>query len=101
MIEICNLRNEKPKYDYDIKVCRGASILGNPYYLGCESRRDWVCNKYYEWLTAKIVAHEDQLNELDRLRKLYKKHGKLRLFCWCAPKRCHAETIKQLILQGD
>jgi hypothetical protein len=37
------------------------------------------------------------VNELKRLIDIYKKHGRLRLFCWCAPKKCHAETIKELI----
>ena len=35
--------------------------------------------------------------ELERLKKLHVEYGKLRLFCWCAPKRCHAETIKQFL----
>ena len=29
--------------------------------------------------------------------------GKVRLFCWCAPKRCHGETIKKWLIEkyGD
>ncbi len=40
----------------------------------------------------------EQYDELVRLLSLYKVHGKLELFCWCTPKRCHAETI-QLYLE--
>ena len=32
------------------------------------------------------------------MAKLFKKHKKLRLFCWCSPKKCHGETIKRYIL---
>ncbi|WP_068768630.1 DUF4326 domain-containing protein [Termitidicoccus mucosus] len=31
---------------------------------------------------------------MNRLLAAAQKHGNLRLHCWCAPKRCHAETIK-------
>ena len=34
---------------------------------------------------------------LDSLIATYKIYGKLRLFCWCAPKRCHGETIKRYL----
>ncbi len=36
--------------------------------------------------------------ELSVLQTLYQEHGKLRLFCWCSPKKCHAETIRDYIL---
>lgn len=35
MIEICNLRKEKPKYSYDIKVDM-SSVLGNPFEMRSE-----------------------------------------------------------------
>jgi hypothetical protein len=39
----------------------------------------------------------DFMNELRTLYKIYKQYGKLRLFCWCYPRRCHAETIKKFL----
>ena len=91
MIEIMNLRVIKPTEAYDVVVCRGTP-LGNPFKMKDESQRDDVCDKYarsFERLGEYLKRHE-----LARLAELYKEHGKLRLFCWCAPKRCHAETIK-------
>ena len=98
MIQICNLRKEKPVYEYDIKVDRSNKILGNPYYMNTESERDLVCEKYKLWIYQKLLQKDKAvIDELNRIIKIYKKHNKLRLFCWCAPKRCHAETIKEII----
>ena len=44
-IAIKNLRNEKPQYEWQVKVDR-SSVLGNPFYMGNESQRDKVCDKY-------------------------------------------------------
>ena len=32
--------------------------------------------------------------ECDRLRELHRKHGELILVCWCAPRLCHGNIIK-------
>ena len=58
-----------------------------------ESERDAVCGSYEEWFRKNPSLY----NELERLKKLYAEHGRLNLFCWCAPKRCHAETVKQYL----
>lgn len=105
MIEICNLRKQKPKEPYDIKVDR-QSILGNPFYMKSESERDDVCNKYQMYFEKQFkdcvennIEFSNQfINELQKLVEIYKKHQKLRLFCWCSPKRCHAETIRDYVL---
>ena len=101
MIEIMNLWNDRPSLLYDIKVCRPSQI-GNPFILTTEAQRDEVCDKYAEWfkvcsMDTNNSNHTGFKMELDRLITLYKKHKHLRLFCWCAPKRCHAETIKRYI----
>lgn len=98
MIEICNLRNEKPKFEYDIKVDRSNRILGNKFYMNIENERDKVCEEYENWFYEQL-SNNNQLviNELERLHAIYERYGKLRLFCWCYPKRCHAKTIKSYI----
>lgn len=99
MIEICNLSIEKPTYLYDIKICRGVSELGNPFLLKDECDRDFVCDLYEKYFQTQIENNNlFFMDELNCLMRLYKKHGQLRLFCWCAPKRCHAETIRDYIL---
>ena len=98
MIEICNLRFEKVKFVYDIRVDRFNKILGNRFYMQSENDRDRVCTLYKEWFTKQIECRNELvLNELRRIYRIYKQYGKLRLFCWCAPKKCHAETIKTFL----
>lgn len=94
MIEICNLRKQKPKEIYDVKVDR-TSVLGNPFFMKSEAQRDEVCDKYETYFKNKIKTDYVFINELNNLVKLYEEYGNLRLFCWCSPKRCHAETIKK------
>jgi hypothetical protein len=91
-----NLRNHKPIHEYDIIVDR-RNILGNPFYMKDESQRHQVCVNYANWLIDN--KEKDKIyKELLRLVNIYSKYNKLRLFCWCAPKQCHAEIIKEWIL---
>lgn len=98
MINIKNLKNSKPIDIFDIKVDR-TSPLGNPFYMSNESKRNDVCDKYRTYIIDKIRKQDKLiLDELYRIQSIYKQYGKLNLYCWCAPKRCHAETIKELLL---
>ena len=97
-IEIMNLRKNKIEFEYDVRVDRYNKILGNKFYMHTENERDLVCNKYKEWLFENIKKkNKEIINELNRIYNIYKKYNRLRLFCWCAPKRCHAETIKKVL----
>lgn len=101
-IEIKNLRFDKMEHPYDVRVDR-ASVLGNPFKMFDESQRDLVCTRYYKYFYNKVNARDLKKNktfieEIQRLYSIYKKYGRLRLFCWCYPKRCHAETIKNFVL---
>ena len=100
MPEIINLRKLMPLYQWDVRVDR-SSILGNPFNMSKVSTRDVVCDKYRKYFAEVMLSDSNHAiafqKEMNRLLALYKKHGKLRLFCWCAPKRCHAETIKAWI----
>jgi hypothetical protein len=99
MIKIKNLRSAQPKNPYDVKVDRSNKVLGNCFHMDDESQREEVCVKYIKWFHDKIISCDPYFrHELNRLVTLYRIHGKLNLFCWCAPKRCHAETIRNHII---
>ena len=105
-ITIRNLRSTKPQHDWQVRVDR-TSVLGNPFRMASESDRDQVCKEYEAYFFNMLCREKKSglsdtkarafVQELRRLYKLAKTHGKLELFCWCAPKRCHAETIKQFL----
>lgn len=95
MIEICNMNNELPSETYDVIIDRSSS-LGNIYTMFGESDRNNVCNKYQKWFDNTVLLHKQvsSYRELIKIESIYVFCGKLRLFCWCYPKRCHGETIK-------
>ena len=99
-ITIKNLNVESPIESYQIRVDR-ASILGNPYKMknkNDDKERDEVCDKYEQYFIEQIKkGNELFAKEFLRLIEIFKKYNKLELFCWCAPKRCHAETLKKYI----
>ena len=99
-ITIHNLRNEKPTEPWQVKICRGVSALGNPFYLGAEGERDEVCDKYSVWFKHRIEnpsQHPAFSKTIQKLYSIMNQYGKLELFCWCSPLRCHAETIKEYL----
>ena len=95
-IDIMNLRHEQPSKPYDRKVDR-SSPLGNPFRLMSEYDRETICNQYRQWLEDQLKDNVDVQNAMDELYETLYIYGKLRLFCWCAPKRCHAETIRSAL----
>lgn len=95
MIELCNLRKEKPVHSWDIRVDR-STVLGNPFKNGSREEQCDNYQEYFDNLTTppKGLARKNVVNELAHLHELHKQYGKLRLFCWCVPLRCHSMTIK-------
>lgn len=76
------------------------SPLANPFPLNHEDERDNVLAQYRNWLYEKMNSDSPQLAELYRLKKLYDQGQDLVLLCWCAPKPCHGDVIKEILEQG-
>ena len=97
MIIIKNLRFSKPQFAWQVRVDR-ASVLGNPYYMENETQRDKVCDLYGAYFKENIQDPNSAFyQEIQRLYSILKEYRKLELYCWCAPKRCHAESIKKYL----
>jgi hypothetical protein len=76
------------------------SALGNPFKLEHESQRNQVIQQYELWLQERIKARDTQVcHELNRLYRIARDQGVLELTCWCAPKRCHADVIRNILLE--
>lgn len=71
-----------------IYIGRG-SKWGNPFIIGRDGDRDAVCEKYEEYLKKQVQAGTVTLEELAVL------NGK-DLVCFCAPARCHGDTLEQM-----
>ena len=82
------------KWDANAQYIGRGSPLGNPFVMKSEADRDRVCDQYAVWFEERVKAGDALvMNELRRLYKIAKRGG-LVLECYCAPKRCHGETIK-------
>jgi hypothetical protein len=91
-IEVVNFKtcNDFGKYgEQDIRIDR-RSKWGNPFVMRNESDRDKVCDKYKVYLDEKLERGDLDLDELKDAR---------RLFCHCAPKRCHGHYLRELIIK--
>ena len=80
MTEVVHIRRRK----FDVRIDR-ATKWGNPFMIGPDGDRDEVCDKHEAW----IQTQPQLLAALGELK------GK-RLGCWCAPLRCHGDTLARL-----
>jgi uncharacterized protein (DUF488 family) len=74
------------------------SVLENPYGIK-DITEEEALSKYEKYLYDELSKGNTKIiNELDRLAQIAIKTGTLVLRCYCAPKRCHGEIVKQLLL---
>ena len=59
---------------------------GNPWPMSDESKRGEVCDKYETYATLRAQAEPEWIAPLKDKD----------LVCWCAPLRCHADTLLRL-----
>lgn len=82
----------------DVQNVGRPTALGNPYFMRDESMRNEVCDKYEAWFKSKTDTKDPAvLNQLRTLWQIGKRDGVLKLGCYCAPRRCHAETIARFL----
>lgn len=79
-MKIVHCKKEK----YDVYIGR-PSKWGNPFEIGKDGDREKVIELYREWIKTKP----------ELLASLPELEGKI-LGCWCAPKACHGDVLKEL-----
>lgn len=97
----------KQDYQGTEYVGRG-SPLGNPYSHRQGTKAEVVVSTvleaielYRAWLIDQIRSENQEIiNELDRLAQIAIATGRLNLRCYCAPKPCHGQVIREVILQA-
>jgi hypothetical protein len=73
-----------------VYIGRG-SPYGNPFIIGKDGDRDDVCNKFEQYITAP-----EQAWLVEKIKEELK--GK-NVVCFCAPARCHGNTIIKIANQ--
>ena len=87
------------KWDKDAHYIGRGSVLGNKFPMLDQSdeERNRVCVKYAHWLCKKIEANDPAiLNEL-RIIQRKSEEGLVILGCFCHPKQCHGDFIKEIL----
>lgn len=101
MITVVN-KYKHTSTENDVYIGRG-SVLGNPYTSTkdkvtkaefiCDSREESV-ESFRQYLVLKIAEKDKKIcNELNRIYKM----KEVSLVCFCKPKSCHGDIIKELI----
>ena len=99
-IRIVNLQTYVPmEGEMLIKVDR-TTPLGNPFRMQDESQRDRVCEWYEELFQSFIEKDALFKHHIDYIIN-ESRTTNIALGCWCAPKRCHAETILRYVTKID
>jgi hypothetical protein len=71
--------------------------LGNPFWMNDEGKREEVCDKFKLYLMKEFERGNSKIHKkVYELVAIAKKQD-LELACFCTPKRCHTESIKELI----
>jgi hypothetical protein len=72
--------------------------LGHPVLVGRDGTREDVIARDRQWLRAQWRHGGAVRQALERLAAQYRRDGQLTLRCWCAPRPCHADVIREAVL---
>lgn len=100
-IRVAHIRKEAGEI-----VCR-PSPLGNlfshrpsKFDVVRVSSREEAIWRYRQWLAERLLEPASpQSREMGRLLRILLERGELVLLCWCAPLRCHAEVVREVLLE--
>lgn len=104
MIKVIH-KKDADKYDNVIYVGRG-SVLGNPYtsIQGRETLAKFVVDSrqesiqcYKEYLLKCIEEKEEKICSIMNDIYLLSSKGDVCLACYCSPRSCHGDIIKQVV----
>ena len=104
MIRVYNLHKEDHCSDEnDFYIGRG-SVLGNPYTHISDRKtlatfvvksRDEAIESYSHYFDIMYGSNVSFTNEIDKIYERYKEGKEVYLGCFCHPKSCHGDVIKE------
>lgn len=78
------------------------TVLGNPFMLHSEGEREAVLERYRVYAAKQMGDSSSAFSkEMQRLHSKWVNEGHLELVCWCAPKLCHADVIRSILMEMD
>ena len=105
MISIHNLHIESG-YKHEFLIDR-STPLGNPFSHLPDTRAQFkvssraeAITKYKQWLPEQVKAgNKPLISNLYNIYKTIKSGNTAHLMCWCRPKPCHGEVIREFLLK--
>ena len=80
--------------------------LGNPYEIGKDGDRDEVCDKHRLFLKGRLKDKksgllQDHVHALSLVSSaiMNEPDKPVRLWCYCAPRRCHGDFIRKILIE--
>ena len=101
MITVVNKYKHTPT-ENDVYIGRG-SVLGNPFtsIQNRQTKAEFICNNredsvdnFRQYLLDKISEKDTRI--CDELNRIYKMED-VNLICFCKPKSCHGDVVKEII----
>jgi len=95
-IRIVNKRKD-PTYSWTVYCGRGSPV-GNPYKMKNYSEEERM--RVIKLFEENFDFEDPKVQEyLDKIIKIGQKYGVVDLQCYCSPKKCHCEIIRDKILK--
>jgi hypothetical protein len=104
MISVVNKYKVNSNCAECVYIGRGSGI-GNPYshkkskYISYQTdTREQAVHLFQDYFFQQLRNHNKQIIEkIKHILRMEKKHGEVKLVCFCAPKPCHGDIIKRAI----
>lgn len=100
-ITVVNIKKDKnAKYEKNYVYCGRGSALGNPSEMQeyTQAERDRVCEEYIVHINSELKKGTKTIrDQLNLIWKTGREHGEVKIGCYCAPQRCHCDTIKDIL----
>ena len=98
-IQVINKKNNEYLRN-TVYIGRG-SILGNKFILGKDGTRVEVIDKYRDWLDDEMRRGKKVAKEVYRILRKAQNVKVLYLECYCAPKPCHGDVLRDVLAGLD
>lgn len=98
-IIVCNKHNSYKRKDYIYIPIYRPHPLGNPYVLTKEEQRNDVIEKFKNNFDLLYSEKEEFKKAIDDVIIILSKGQNVAMECYCKPKPCHGDIIKEKILE--
>lgn len=82
-----------------IVYCGRPSALGNPFRMKTEAQRALVIVQFMKWFEVQLQTDTPARRMYRRILYKLQRGQNVVLTCWCHPKPCHTEIIRDRLMR--